>query len=242
MVGKKSKLKYKRMLLKLSGEALEGNQEYGISPDVLEYITGEIKELVKLGVEVGVVIGGGNIFRGLAGSSKGMDRNLADHMGILATMINSVALCECMLRNGCPAEVFSSMNMDEIAERMSAKKVKECMKQGKVAILGGGTGHPYFTTDTTAALRALEIGAQIMVKATKVDGIYDKDPKKFKDAVKFDQITYSEVLKRKLQVMDLTAVSLSMDNSLPILVIDMNKKGNIKKAAIGAKVGSTVVL
>ncbi len=239
---KKIKLKYNRILLKLSGEALQGDQDYGISPEVMEYVAAEIKELVFLGVQVAVVIGGGNIFRGLAGSSKGMDRNLADHMGILATMINSVALCECLLRNNCPAEVYSSMNMDEIAERMSAKKVKESLKSGKVAILGGGTGHPYFTTDTTAALRALEIGAGVMVKATKVDGIYDKDPVKYKDAVKFNEITYSEVLKRKLQVMDLTAVSLSMDNKLPILVIDMNKKGNIKNAVIGKKVGSTVIL
>ncbi|HON56611.1 MAG TPA: UMP kinase [bacterium] len=234
-------MKFKRLLLKLSGEALEGKQSFGICPEVLNYISNEIKELNNIGVGIAVVIGGGNIFRGLAGSSKGMDRNMADHMGMLATMINSVALCENLLRIGCPSEVYSAVQMTEIAERFSAKKVKESLAAGKVAILGAGTGHPFFTTDTTAALRALEIGADIMVKATKVDGIYDKDPVKYKDAVKFDEITYSEVLKRKLQVMDLTAVSLSMDNNLPILVLDMNKKGNIKRAVLGEKIGTIVI-
>jgi uridylate kinase len=234
-------IKYHRILLKLSGEALS-DANNSISSDVLNYITDEIIELVNLKVQVGVVIGGGNIFRGLtAVSSNGMDRNAADHMGMLATMINSVALCESLNRKNCETVIFSSMNMGEISERFSAYKAIKNLEKGKVVILGGGTGHPYFTTDTTAALRALEIKAQIMVKATKVNGIYDSDPVKNHNAKKFNAISYTDMLNQKLKVMDLTAVSLCMDNQLPIMVLDMNQKGNIKKAVLGEDIGSTVI-
>ncbi|MDD4973359.1 MAG: UMP kinase [Bacteriovorax sp.] len=233
-------MKYSRILLKLSGEALAGDKGHGISLDVLNTISSEIKELIEMGVEVAIVIGGGNIHRGVAGATVGMDRTTSDHMGMLATVINSLALSDSMERNGINTRVLSAIDMQEIAEPYIRRRAVRHLEKKRVVIFAAGTGNPYFTTDTAAALRANEIDANVIMKATKVDGIYDKDPMKFKDAVKIDKIKFIDVLNKGLQVMDSTAISLCMDNEIDILVFNMFEKGNIKRAVMGDNTGTIV--
>ncbi len=231
---------YKRVLLKLSGEALMGDTEFGISTKVLDYVAGEVKQIVDLGMEVGLVIGAGNIFRGVAGASKGMDRSTADNMGMLATVINSLAMQDAMERNGVVTRVMSAFSMPSICEPYIRRRAIRHLEKGRVVICAAGIGSPYFTTDTAAVIRALEIEADVICKATRVDGIYDKDPLVYDDAVKFDVLTYSEVLDRGLRVMDTAAISLARDNKKPIIVFNMNTPDNIKKAMCGEKVGTVV--
>jgi uridylate kinase len=231
---------YKRVLLKLSGEALMGDTEFGISTKVLDYVAGEVKQIVDLGMEVGLVIGAGNIFRGVAGASKGMDRSTADNMGMLATVINSLAMQDAMERNGVVTRVMSAFSMPSICEPYIRRRAIRHLEKGRVVICAAGIGSPYFTTDTAAVIRALEIEADVICKATRVDGIYDKDPLVYDDAVKFDVLTYSEVLERGLRVMDTAAISLARDNKKPIIVFNMNTPDNIKKAMCGEKVGTVV--
>jgi len=232
--------RFKRVLLKLSGEALMGETGYGIDPGVLDSLARQIRDVRALGVEFAIVVGGGNIFRGLAASSTGMDRAQADYMGMLATVMNALALQDALERAGVFTRVMSAIEMSQIAEPYIRRRATRHMEKGRVVILAAGTGNPYFTTDTTAALRALEIGADCVMKATKVDGVYDADPKKFPDAVRFDELTYIDVLNRGLQVMDSTAISLCMDNDLPILVFNMEVEGNIERALKGEPVGTIV--
>ena len=234
------KAKYKRILLKLSGEALAGKQGTGINNSVIQQIAKDIAEAFKLQIQIGIVIGGGNIFRGVAASAQGMDRASSDYMGMLATVINSLALQDALEKQGVPTRVQTAIEMSEIAEPYIRRRSIRHLEKGRVVIFGAGTGNPYFTTDTAAALRAMEINAEILMKATKVDKIYDKDPTKYKDAVPFDSISYIDVLNRGLQVMDLTAVSLCMDNKLPILSFDLMTQGNIKRAVIGQNIGTVV--
>jgi uridylate kinase len=231
---------YKRILLKLSGEALAGQQGYGIDPDIIKGIASEIREVVDLGLELAIVIGGGNIFRGLAASSAGMDRASADYMGMLATMMNSLALQDALEKAGVITRVQSAIEMQEIAEPYIRRRAVRHLEKGRVVIFGAGTGNPFFTTDTAASLRAIEIGAEIILKATKVDGVYNADPNKDKNAVKYDQLTYLDVLKQGLKVMDSTATSLCMDNNLPILVFDLTSTGNIKRVVCGEQIGTLV--
>ncbi|MBC7539248.1 MAG: UMP kinase [Bacteriovorax sp.] len=233
-------MKYGRILLKLSGEALAGDKGHGISLDVLNTISFEVKELIEMGVEVAIVIGGGNIHRGVAGATVGMDRTTSDHMGMLATVINSLALQDSMERNGINTRVLTAIDMQEIAEPYIRRRAVRHLEKKRVVIFAAGTGNPYFTTDTAAALRANEIDANVIMKATKVDGIYDKDPMKFKDAVKIDKIKFIDVLNKGLQVMDSTAISLCMDNEIDILVFNMFEKGNIKRAVMGDNTGTIV--
>lgn len=233
-------IRYRRILLKLSGEALAGDQGYGIAPDVINGIAAEIKEVVGLGVEVALVIGGGNIFRGLAASSKGMDRASADYMGMLATVMNSLAMQDALESVGVITRVQSAIEMQEIAEPYIRRRAVRHLEKGRVVIFGAGTGNPYFTTDTAASLRAMEIHAEVILKATKVDGVYSADPAKDKNAVKFETLTYLDVLQKKLEVMDATATSLCMDNGLPIVVFDLTRSGNIKKVLLGETIGTTV--
>jgi uridylate kinase len=232
--------RYKRILLKLSGEALAGNQGYGIDPDIIRAIAVEIRGVVDLGVQVAVVIGGGNIFRGVAASSMGMDRASADYMGMLATVMNSLALQDALEKAGVITRVQSAIEMQEIAEPYIRRRAVRHLEKGRVVIFGAGTGNPFFTTDTAASLRAIEIGAEIILKATKVDGVYDSDPAKNKDAVKYEQLTYLDVLKQGLRVMDSTATSLCMDNDLPILVFDLTTSGNIERVVCGDQIGTIV--
>lgn len=232
---------YKRVLLKLSGEALMGDQEFGISSEVITSYARQIKEVTDLGVELAIVIGGGNIFRGLSGSSQGIDRVTGDHMGMLATVINSLALQNAIEKLGVPTRVQSAIEMDKIAEPFIKRKAQRHLEKGRVVIFGGGTGNPYFTTDTAAALRAIEINADVVMKATKVDGVYDKDPMKFSDAKKYETITYTQVLNEDLKVMDATAISLCRENKLPIIVFDSVTEGNILKVMRGEEIGTTVV-
>ncbi|MCM2357983.1 MAG: UMP kinase [Geobacteraceae bacterium] len=231
---------YKRVLLKLSGEALAGDQGYGIDPLTITTIANEVKEVVACGVELALVIGGGNIFRGLAASSKGMDRASADYMGMLATMINSLAMQDALEKIGVDTRVQSAIAMQEVAEPYIRRRAIRHLEKGRVVIFGAGTGNPYFTTDTAASLRAMEIGADVILKGTKVDGVYSADPKKDPDAVKFPSLTYIDVLKKGLQVMDATATSLCMDNSLPIIVFDVTTDGNVKKVVFGEEIGTIV--
>jgi uridylate kinase len=231
---------YKRVLLKLSGEALAGEQRYGIDPVIITTIANEIKEVVTCGVQLALVIGGGNIFRGLAASSKGMDRASADYMGMLATMINSLAMQDALEQIGVDTRVQSAIAMQEVAEPYIRRRAIRHLEKGRVVIFGAGTGNPYFTTDTAASLRAMEIGAEVILKGTKVDGVYSADPKKDPNAVKFPSLTYIEVLKKGLQVMDATATSLCMDNSLPIIVFDVTTGGNVKKVVCGEEIGTIV--
>jgi len=233
-------IKYRRILLKLSGEALAGEQGYGIDPDVINGIAAEIKEVIDLGVEVAVVIGGGNIFRGLAASSKGMDRASADYMGMLATVMNSLAMQDALEKQGVVTRVQSAIDMQQIAEPYIRRRAVRHLEKGRVVIFSAGTGNPYFTTDTAASLRAMEINAEVILKATKVDGIYSADPKKDKDAVKLPTLTYLEVLQKGLQVMDATATSLCMDNNLPMIIFDMTHRDNIKKVVLGENIGTIV--
>ena len=232
--------KYKRILLKLSGEALAGDQGYGIAPDVIIGIAAEIKEVVDLGVQVALVIGGGNIFRGLAASSKGMDRASADYMGMLATVMNSLAMQDALEKQGVVTRVQSAIEMQQVAEPYIRRRAVRHLEKGRVVIFSAGTGNPYFTTDTAASLRAMEINAEVILKATKVDGVYTSDPKKNSDAVKLPTLTYLEVLQKGLQVMDATATSLCMDNDLPMIIFDMTSRGNIKKVVLGEQIGTIV--
>lgn len=232
--------RYRRVLLKLSGEALMGDGSYGIDPAVLESLASQIKPLNESGVEIAIVVGGGNIFRGLAASAKGMDRAQADYMGMLATVMNALALQDALERHGVFTRVMSAIEMQAVAEPYIRRRAIRHLEKGRVVIFAAGTGNPYFTTDTTAALRALEIGAECIMKATKVDGVYDDDPVTNPHAVRFDELEYIEVLNRGLRVMDNTAISLCMDNRLPIIVFDVKKPGNIERAVNGERVGTLV--
>lgn len=233
-------MKYSRVLLKLSGEALAGEKGFGIDGDVLNKIATEVSDLHKLGVEIAIVVGGGNIHRGVAGATTGMDRSTSDYMGMMATVINCLALQDNLERKGIYTRVQSAIEMKEVAEPYIRRKAVRHLEKKRIVIFAAGTGNPYFTTDTTAALRANEISAGVIMKATKVDGIYDKDPVKHKDAVKFDKLSYIEVLNRGLKVMDSTSISLCMDNDMDIIVFDMFQPGNIQKVASGEKVGTLV--
>jgi uridylate kinase len=233
-------MKYKRILLKLSGEALSGDTGYGVNPEVLDQISSEIKELHDMGVEVAIVIGGGNIHRGVAGATKGMDRTSSDHMGMLATIINSLAIQDSLERKNVYTRVMSAIDMQEITEPYIRRRAMRHLEKKRVVIFAAGTGNPYFTTDTAAALRANEIDADVIFKATKVDGIYDKDPMKHEDAVKFEDLKYIDVLNKGIKVMDSAAISLCMDNEMKIVVFNMFEKGNIAKAVNGDKIGTTV--
>ena len=232
---------YKKILLKLSGEALMGDQEFGISSDVIASYAKQIKEIVDLGVEVSIVIGGGNIFRGISGAAQGVDRVTGDHMGMLATVINSLALQNSIEKLGVPTRVQTAIEMPKIAEPFIKRRAQRHLEKGRVVIFGAGTGNPYFTTDTAAALRAIEMGTDVVIKATKVDGIYDKDPVKFADAKKYEKVTYNEVLAKDLKVMDATAISLCRENKLPIIVFNSLIEGNLKKVIMGENIGTTVV-
>ncbi len=236
----KHQMHYKRILLKLSGEALMGQKQYGIDPIRLSEYADEIKEVVIDGVEVAIVIGGGNIFRGLAGASQGMDRVQGDHMGMLATVINALALQSALEESGVETRVQSAIKINEVAEPFIRRRAMRHLEKGRVVIFGGGTGNPYFTTDSAAVLRAIEIKADVILKGTRVDGIYTSDPEKNKDATKFDTISFKEVLSKGLKVMDTTAFTLSQENELPIVVFDMNTRGNLKKIVSGENVGTVV--
>jgi uridylate kinase len=231
---------YKRITLKLSGEALMGDQDFGISPSMLSFVAKEIKSIVDLGVETSVVVGGGNIFRGVAASSYGMDRGSADYMGMLATIINSLALQDALEKLGLQTRLQTAISMHEIAEPFILRRAVRHLEKGRVIIIGAGTGNPYFTTDTAAVLRAQEIHAEILLKATKVKGLYDADPVVNKKAKIIKKISYIEVLERQLKVMDMTAISLAMDNRLPLAVFKLRDKGNIKKVVCGEDVGTRI--
>lgn len=233
---------YKRILLKLSGEALMGKQQYGIEPQRLQDYAKEIKTIVERGVEVAVVIGGGNIFRGVSGVSGGMDRVQGDYMGMLATVINGLALQSALENEGVQTRLQSAIKMNEVAEPFIRRRATRHLEKGRVVIFGGGTGNPYFTTDSAAVLRAIEIEADVILKGTRVDGIYTSDPEKDTSATKFDFITFDDVLKQGLKVMDTTAFTLSQENELPIIVFDMNTKGNLLKVVSGENVGTKVNL
>ncbi|HSK47868.1 MAG TPA: UMP kinase [Coriobacteriia bacterium] len=235
-----SDYRFKRVLLKLSGEALIGEAGYGIDPIVLDSLAAQVQKVCAGGIEIAIVVGGGNIFRGLKASSAGMDRAQADYMGMLATIMNALAMQDALERHGVYTRVMSAISMQQIAEPYIRRRAVRHMEKGRVVIFAAGTGNPYFTTDTTAALRALEIDADVVMKATKVDGVYDADPKTHPDAVKFDELTYIDVLNRGLQVMDSTAISLCMDNHLPIMVFNMEVEGNIERALLGEPVGTIV--
>jgi uridylate kinase len=235
-------MKYNRILLKLSGEALMGERQYGIDPKRLAEYAQEIKEVTDLGVEVAVVIGGGNIFRGVAGASNGMDRVQGDHMGMLATVINGLALQSALEDAGVPTRLQSAIKINEVAEPFIRRKAMRHLEKGRVVIFGGGTGNPYFTTDSAAVLRAIEIESDVILKGTRVDGIYTADPEKDATATKFDFITFDEVLRKGLKVMDTTAFTLSQENELPIIVFDMNTNGNLLKLIKGENIGTKVQL
>jgi uridylate kinase len=233
-------LPYKRILLKLSGEALMGEQNYGIDPAVATQIAKDIREIQTMGVETAIVIGGGNIFRGVAASARGMDRATADYMGMLATIINALALQDALEQNGVPTRVVTAIEMRAVAEPFIRRKAIRHLEKGRVVVFGAGTGNPYFSTDTAAALRAMEIKADVIMKGTKVDGIFDADPMLQPNATRFDRISYLEVLDKGLKVMDATAISLCMDNHLPIVVFNLKTPGNIKRAIAGEPIGSLV--
>jgi uridylate kinase len=236
----KKKVAYRRILLKISGEALLGKQSAGVDPDVANYIADEIKSLSEFHIQLGIVIGGGNIFRGIEASAKGMDRTTADYMGMLATVINSLALQSALEERGLPTRVQSSIEMREIAEPFIQRRAIRHLEKGRIVIFAGGTGNPYFSTDTAAALRAVEMRADVIMKATKVDGVYNTDPIKDKTAVMFNKISYIDVLTKNLKVMDATAISLCRDNLLPVIVFNLQKKGNIRRAICGQKIGTYV--
>lgn len=235
-----AKSAYKRVLLKLSGEALAGDQGFGINSSIIQEIAKGVAAALETGVEIGIVIGGGNIFRGVAASATGMDRSSSDYMGMLATCINSLALQDALEKQNVFTRVQSAIEMAEIAEPYIRRRAMRHLEKKRVVIFAAGTGNPYFTTDTAAALRAMEIDAEIIMKATKVDGVYDKDPNKFSDAVKFEELTYIEVLNKRLNVMDSTAISLCMDNSLPILTFNLKDPVNILRAVRGDKIGTLI--
>jgi len=232
--------KFERILLKLSGEALVGDQGFGISPDMIQYVAEEIRSVFDLGVQIAIVVGGGNIFRGIAASSFGMDRVSADRMGMLATVINSLALQDALEKRGMMTRVQTAISMHEVAEPFIVRRAIRHLEKGRVVIFAAGTGNPYFTTDTAAVLRAQEIHAEILLKATKVDGLYDSDPLVKKDAKFIREITYMEVIEKQLHVMDMTAISLAMDNHLPLVVFNLANKGNIKNVVCGKVVGTQI--
>jgi uridylate kinase len=232
--------KYKRILLKLSGESLMGDREYGIDPESLLQYADDIHEVLELGVQVGIVIGGGNIFRGVSAASQGIDKTSGDQMGMLATMINSIALQNTLEMKGVHTRLASAIEMNQIAEPYIRRRAIRHLEKGRVVVMGAGTGHPYFTTDTAAALRAVEIEADVIIKGTRVDGVYDSDPEKNPSAFRFQEISYLDVLKRDLRVMDLTAITLCRENSLPIIVFNMHKRHNLKRLVLGEEVGSIV--
>jgi uridylate kinase len=236
----KARPRYKRVLIKLSGEAFMGNKEYGIDPDTVNAIADELAEVNRLGVQLAIVVGGGNIFRGVAASAKGMDRAAADYVGMLATVMNSLALQDALEKRGVFTRVQSAIEMQAVAEPYIRRRAIRHLEKGRIVIFAAGTGNPYFTTDTTAALRALEIGAEAILKATMVDGVYDSDPLKNPEAVMYSSLNYIEVLQQGLKVMDATAVSLCMDNSLPIVVFNMTVPGNIIKVLFGERIGTIV--
>ena len=234
------KPKYKRILLKLSGEALLGERDYGIDPQMISYIADEIKEVREMGVEVAVVIGGGNIFRGMTAAAYGMDRAAADYIGMLATVMNALALQDALEKRGVMTRVQSAIIMSEVAEPYIRRRATRHLEKGRVVIFASGTGNPYFTTDTAASLRAMEIKAEVILKATKVDGVYDADPSIDPKAKRYATLTYIDVLNKNLKVMDTTAISLCMDNDLPIVVFSVKEKGNLRKAVLGERVGTLV--
>jgi len=233
-------MKYGRILLKLSGEALQGDGEGGIDPETIDAVAKEVREVHNTGMQVALVIGGGNIFRGIAASAKGMDRTSADYMGMLATVMNSLAMQDALERNGISTRVMSAIEIQAVCEPYIRRRAMRHLEKGRVVIFAAGTGNPYFTTDTAASLRAMEIQADIILKATKVDGVYDKDPVKHEDAKMFSQVSYIDVLQRGLKVMDSTAISLCMDNKLPICVFNLRKEGNVINVVKGETVGTTV--
>ncbi|MCD4762954.1 MAG: UMP kinase [Desulfobacterales bacterium] len=231
---------YNKVLLKLSGEALMGDQTFGISPEVIKYVAEEVRSIFDLGVQIAIVVGGGNIFRGIAASSFGMDRTSADHMGMLATVINSLALQDALEKKGVQTRTQSAISMHEVAEPYILRKAIRHLEKGRVVIFAAGTGNPYFTTDTAAVLRGQEIHAEILLKATKVAGLYDSDPVVNKDAKFIKKITYIEVLERQLKVMDMTAISLAMENQLPLVIFDIKNKGNLRKIVCGEEIGTRI--
>lgn len=231
---------YKRILLKLSGEALAGDKSFGIHHETIERIAEEIKSIQALGTEIAIVVGGGNIFRGIAGTAQGMDRAASDYMGMLATVINSMALQDCLEKKGVYTRVMSAIGMSQVAEPYIRRRAIRHLEKKRVVIFAAGTGNPFFTTDTAASLRAMEVGADIIMKATRVDGVYDSDPEINANAVMFKRLDYIEVLKNNLKVMDSTAISLCMDNSLPILVFNLNTPGNLKRVVLGEELGTFV--
>ncbi|MBI4753278.1 UMP kinase [Candidatus Desantisbacteria bacterium] len=233
-------LRYKRVILKLSGEVLQGKQTYGIDKDVVAEISRQIKEVKESGVEIAIIIGGGNIFRGISDAAANMDRTSADHMGMLATVINSIALQDALEKIGLHCRVQSAIEMQKVAEPYIRRRAIRHLEKGRIVVFAAGTGNPFFSTDTAAALRAAEIGAEVILKATKVDGVYDKDPVKCPDAVKYESVSYMEVLSKGLRIMDSTAISLCMENSLPIVVFDLTQEGNIKRVIQGERIGTIV--
>lgn len=234
------KLKYKRILLKLSGESLAGDSESGIDPKILDFFSTEIKKVHDLGVQIGIVIGGGNIYRGLNADGQGIDRVTGDHMGMLATMINSLALQNACEHKGIYTRLMTAINMEAIAEPYIRRRAIRHLEKGRVVILGAGTGHPYFSTDTAASLRAVEIEAEAILKGTRVDGVYDSDPEKNPDASRFEEISYFDVLQKDLRVMDLTAISLCKENNLPLIIFNMDKPDNLLKVVTGQNIGTSV--
>ena len=234
------KTRFQRVLLKLSGEALMGDQGFGISSEMIEYVAEEVKSTIDLGVQMAIVVGGGNIFRGIAASSYGMDRTSADHMGMLATVINSLALQDAMEKKGIQTRIQTAISMHEVAEPYILRRAIRHLEKQRVVIFAAGTGNPYFTTDTAAVLRAEEVHADILLKATKVDGLYDSDPAINNDAKFIKKINYMKVLEKQLRIMDMTAISLAMDNKLPLIVFNLNNKGNIKKVLCGEDIGTRI--
>ncbi len=232
--------RYERILLKVSGEALLGDRAYGVDPAFCHFIAGQVRDVKAMGVQVAIVVGGGNIFRGLAAAATGMDRATADYIGMLATVMNALALQDALEKDGTPTRVMSAIGMNEVAEPYIRRRAVRHLEKGRVVILAAGTGNPYFTTDTAAALRAVEIGAEVLLKATKVDGVYDADPLKEPNAHRHQHLTYGEVLADRLQVLDATAVSLCMENDLPIIVFDLNRPDNVRLAALGEPVGTLI--
>jgi uridylate kinase len=231
---------FKRVLLKLSGEALAADQGFGVDPKHIHSVAAELADVHRLGIDIAIVVGGGNFFRGVAEQAKDMDRVSADHMGMLATVINSLALQDALEKQGVHTRVMSAIEMNQVAEPFIRRRAIRHLEKGRIVIFAAGTGNPYFSTDTAASLRAMEVKADVILKATKVDGIYDADPMKVKDAKKFDEITYMEVLRQGLKVMDSTAISLCKDNNLPIVIFNLNQRGNIRKVVTGEKIGSLV--
>lgn len=233
-------LYYRRILLKLSGESLMGGKQYGLDENRLQEYAAQVAEVAKMGVQVGIVIGGGNIFRGLSGTKKGFDRILGDQMGMLATVINSLALHSALQAEGATSHVLTAIRMEPVGEYYSKQKAVSSLEKGEIVIISGGTGNPFFTTDTASSLRAIEIGADIMLKGTRVDGVYTADPEKNSDAERFEEITYDEVYRRNLKIMDLTATTLCKENNMPIYVFNMDTIGNLKKVILGEKIGTLI--